>query len=354
MINITTTLTKTPKEMPPASKLGFGNYFSDHMFLAKFVEGKGWSDSQILPYGPIPMDPAAAVFHYGQALFEGMKAFRQENGQVVFFRPEFNYHRMKEGAERMCLEAPPLDLFMSGLHELVKVDQRWIPQGPNTALYVRPTLIGTEGFLGVRPSKETLFMIILSPVGSYYGEGNKPINIWTEENYIRAAPGGLGAVKAGANYAASLKPAWEAKKNGYAQVLWLNVDQQGIEEAGTMNIFFVFKNEIVTPALNGSILGGGTRDAIIQLLKSKNLPIVERRITMTEVLEGVQSKNLLEAFGTGTAAVISPIGGLHYRNQNLVINEGEWGQLSTDLYKEITSIQSGAMPDQFNWITALK
>ena len=354
MIEITTQQTNSFKEIPPSKKLGFGNYFTDHMFLATFTEGKGWTDAKILPYGPIPMDPAASVFHYGQALFEGMKAFRQANGRIVFFRPEFNYHRMKEGAERMCLEAPPMDLFMSGLHELIKLDQRWIPSEPNTSLYIRPTLIGTEGFLGVRPSKETTFLIILSPVGSYYGDTNKPITIWTEEKYLRAAPGGLGAVKAGANYAASLKPAWEAKKNGYAQVLWLNVDQQGIEEAGTMNIFFVFKNEIVTPALNGSILGGGTRDAIIQLLKSKNIHVVERRITINEVLEGMQSQNLLEVFGTGTAAVISPVGGIHYRGQDLVINDGQIGKLSAELYSEITSIQNGTLAYPFVCITQLE
>ncbi|HEX7673902.1 MAG TPA: branched-chain amino acid aminotransferase [Bdellovibrio sp.] len=353
MTDIQTTLTKTPKALPPSDKLGFGNYFTDHMFVAKFAEGKGWYDAQILPYSPIPMDPGASVFHYGQALFEGMKAFRQADGKVVFFRPEFNHNRMVEGAARMCLEAPPLDLFMEGMQQLVKVDERWIPSEPNTALYIRPTLIGTEGFLGVRPSKETMFFIILSPVGSYYGEGSKPVKIWTEETYLRAAPGGLGAVKAGANYASSLKAALEAKKKGYAQVLWLDVEHQGIEEVGTMNVFFVFKNEIVTPALNGSILNGGTRDAVVQLLKDKKLPIVERRITITEVIEGLQKGELLEAFGTGTAAVISPIGELHYRGKDWLINNGQTGDLSKTIYAEVTAIQSGKLPDTHNWITPL-
>lgn len=353
MTKITKTLTTQAKPLPPSDKLGFGQYFTDHMFVAKFAEGKGWYEASIQPYGPLAVDPGAAVFHYGQALFEGMKAFRQNGDDVVFFRPEFNYHRLAEGAERMCLAAPPMDLFMEGLKQLVQADERWIPKEPNTSLYIRPTLIGTEGFLGVRPSKETTFFIILSPVGSYYSEGSKPIKIWTEEKYLRAAPGGLGAVKAGANYASSLKAALAAKAQGYAQVLWLDVERAGIEEVGTMNVFFVFDNEIVTPALNGSILSGGTRDAIIQILKDKKLPIVERKITISEVMDKLQKGQLKEAFGTGTAAVISPIGVLHYRGQDWQINDAQNGPLSDSLYKEITDIQKGLAPDRFNWIKSL-
>ena len=233
------------------------------------------------------------------------------------------------------------------------MDERWIPQEANTSLYIRPTLIGTEAFLGVRPSHETTFFVLLSPVGSYYSEGTKPIKIWTEEKYLRAAPGGLGAVKAGANYASSLKAAYESKQKGYAQVLWLDVDREGIEEVGTMNVFFVFDDEIVTPALNGSILSGGTRNAIIQVLKAKNLPIVERRITITEVIEKIKAGKLREAFGTGTAAVISPIGVLCYKGKEWTINDNQNGPLSTDLYNEITSIQRGTRPDPFNWIVPL-
>jgi branched-chain amino acid aminotransferase len=352
-MNIQKTLTTTPKALPPSDKLGFGQFFTDHMFVAKYREGQGWYEAKVEPYGNLSIDPGASVFHYGQALFEGMKAFRQENGKVVFFRPEFNYHRLVEGAERICLEAPPLELFMAGIKELVKADERWIPKEPNTALYIRPTLIGSEAFLGVRPSRETIFYILLSPVGSYYSEGTKPIRIWTEEKYLRAAPGGLGAIKAGANYASSLKAAHEAKQQGYAQVLWLDVEHQGIEEVGTMNVFFVFDNEIVTPVLNGSILAGGTRSAIIEVLKSKNLPIVERKITITEVVEKLQAGKLKEAFGTGTAAVISPIGSLSYRGKEFVINNNENGPLSTELFNEICAIQRGSMPDRFNWIVPL-
>lgn len=354
MIKVTTQLTKTLKALPASDKLGFGQHFSDHMFIAKFQEGKGWYEAGIFPYGPLALDPGASVLHYGQALFEGMKAFRQENGQVVFFRPEFNYHRLCEGAARVCLEAPPLEIFMEGLHQLVKSDERWIPKEPNTSLYIRPTLIGTEAFLGVRPSRETLFMILLSPVGSYYAEGGKPIKIWTEETYLRAAPGGLGAVKAGANYACSLKAALEAKKKGYAQVLWLDVEHQGIEEVGTMNVFFVFENEIVTPALNGTILSGGTRDAVIQLLKAKKKPIIERKITITEVVDKLSKGELKEAFGTGTAAVISPIGVLAYQGKEWTINNNENGPLSTELFNEITAIQRGTAPDSLGWLAPLR
>lgn len=346
-------LTPHPKALPPSDKLGFGQYFTDHMFIAKFREGQGWQNPKVVPYGPMSVDPGASVFHYGQALFEGMKAFRQQDGRIVFFRPEFNQRRLADGAARMCLEAPPMDLFMAALRELVKTDARWIPQEPNTSLYIRPTLIGTEAYLGVRPSQETTFFILLSPVGSYYSEGTKPIRIWTEEKYLRAAPGGLGAVKAGANYAASLKAAAESKKMGYSQVLWLGVDHQSIEEVGTMNVFFVFNDEIVTPALNGSILAGGTREAIIQCLKSKNLPIVERRITIQEVIERLQAGELREAFGTGTAAVISPVGVLAYQGKEWIINNNENGPLSQELYQEITGIQRGLRPDPYGWIVPL-
>jgi branched-chain amino acid aminotransferase len=353
-MNIQKTLTTSPKTLPPADKLGFGQFFTDHMFVAKYREGQGWYEAKILPYSPLSMDPGASVFHYGQALFEGMKVFRQDDGKIVFFRPEFNHQRLADGAKRVCLEAPPLELFMQALQELVAVDERWIPKEPNTSLYIRPTLIGTEAFLGVRPSHETTFFIILSPVGSYYSEGTQPVKIWTEEKYLRAAPGGLGAVKAGANYASSLKAAYESKQKGYAQVLWLDTDREGIEEVGTMNVFFVFDNEIVTPALNGSILAGGTREAVIHILKSKHLPIVERRITITEVIEKIQNGKLREAFGTGTAAVISPMGILAYKGKEWVINDNKNGALSTELYKQITSIQHGTAPDIFNWIVPLQ
>lgn len=344
------TVSASSRSLPANEKLGFGQYFTDHIFTVNYTEGEGWHSAEIKPYQNFSLDPGASVFHYGQALFEGLKAFRQKNGRVVLYRPEFNARRIQEGAERLCMAPPPLDLTLQAVRELVQVDERWVPEGKGTSLYIRPTLIGTEAFLGVRPSRTYLYFIMLSPVGAYYGEGAQTVKIWVEDHYLRAAPGGLGAVKAGANYAGSLKAAFEAKKKGYAQVLWLDTTREGIEEVGTMNVFFVFKNEIVTPALNGSILPGGTRDCVIQLLKAWNLPLSERRLTMTEVLSAHKSGELLEVFGTGTAAVISPVGELAHRNETYVINNAQVGPLSSRLLQEITGIQYGEKPDNMGWI----
>lgn len=354
MISIQKNVSQNPKALPPTEKLGFGQYFSDNMFTMKFSESEGWHQAEVKAYGPMSLDPGASVLHYGQALFEGMKAFRQKNGRVVLFRPEFNYLRLKEGAERLCMEPPTREVFMQGLKAVVQADERWIPSEENCSLYIRPTLIGTEGFLGVRPSREGLFFIILSPVGAYYSEGAKPLRIWVEDKYLRAAPGGLGAVKAGANYAASLKAALEAKKKGFSQVLWLDHLHEGIEEVGTMNVFFVFKNEVVTPALNGSILPGGVRDAAIQLLRKQGHKVVERRLTIGEVTEKIASGELLEAFGTGTAAVVSPMGELNYKGKAWIINNQEPGPVGQALYKEFSDIQRGVVPDPFGWIVPLE
>jgi branched-chain amino acid aminotransferase len=338
------------KDLPLAKNLSFGQHFSDHWFSARYAEGRGWYDSKIEPYGQITLDPAASVLHYGQALFEGMKAFCQPDGTVALFRPEFNYRRLCAGAERLCLEAPPRDLFMRALKDLVTLESRWVPKEERCSLYIRPTLIGTEAFLGVRPAREMMFYILLSPVGSYYARGSAPTRIWVEDLALRAAPGGLGAVKAGANYAASLQAAHEAKKQGYDQVLWLDVTHDGIEEVGTMNVFWVLKDEIVTPALNGSILSGCTRDSIIQLLRREGTPVTERRITMTEILERHQRGELLEAFGSGTAAVVSPIGELFYQGRSYVINDNKMGPLSQRIFSTITEIQNGLRPDVFGWV----
>lgn len=350
MVDIQKRLSTSQKPLPSARDLGFGQHFSDHWFVSKYAEGKGWFESKIEPYGPLVLDPAASVFHYGQALFEGMKAFRQDDGRIVVFRPEFNENRMREGAERLCLEAPPRDVFMHGLRELLKVEERWIPKEENCSLYIRPTLIGTEGFLGVRPSREMIFYILLSPVGSYYASGSAPVKIWVEAKDMRAAPGGLGATKAGANYAASLHAALAAKKKGYAQVLWLDVEHQGVEEVGTMNVFFVFNDEIVTPALNGSILNGGTRESVLQLLRHQGAKVSERRVTMDEIVRRFDKGELLESFGTGTAAVISPIGEFAYNGRTLSVNGGKTGPKSLELYEEITAIQRGRKPDLFGWM----
>ena len=338
------------KPKPEASGLGFGRFFTDHMFVAQYSEKKGWYDPKVIPYQPIPLDPGASVLHYGQALFEGMKAFRLQNGKFAMFRPAFNWERMARGAERLCMQVPPKEVFLEGVRELVKIDQDWIPHQKGCSLYIRPTLIGTEAFLGVRPAEEYLFFVILSPVSSYYVEGTKPIKIWVEEEYIRAAPGGLGATKAAANYATSLKAAQEAKKNSYAQVLWLDVNREHVEEVGTMNVFFVFENEIVTPALDGTILGGGTRDSVIQLLKSWGQPVIERKVKLQEVRDAHAKGKLREIFGTGTAAVISPVGELAAKNWKMTVNGNETGPLATQLYDELSGIQDGSRPDPFGWM----
>ncbi|MFN9067617.1 MAG: branched-chain amino acid aminotransferase, partial [Bdellovibrionales bacterium] len=322
----------TPKVKPSPQQLGFGKYFSDHMYSVKYQSTKGWYSAQITPYAPLQIDPGASVLHYGQALFEGMKAFRQINGDCVLFRPQFNWKRLCEGADRLCMQAPPMEMMIEGVHQLVRLEKDWIPEEKGSSLYIRPTLIGTESFLGVRPSEEYLFFVICSPVGSYYTEGSAPIKIWVEDQYLRASPGGLGATKAGANYAASLKAAQLAKKKGYAQVLWQDVNHQYIEEVGTMNVFFVIGDEIITPELDGSILPGGVRDCAMTLLKDKGYRVSERKLAKQEIIDAHQSGQLKEAFGTGTAAVISPIGDLGSNTFNIKINDSKIGPVATWLY----------------------
>jgi len=353
MIHIERRLASQLKPIPSVGDLKFGQHFSDHWFSCKFSEQKGWHGFQIEPYGTISLHPAASVFHYGQALFEGMKSFRQQSGDIVLFRPEYNYNRMQEGAARLCLEMPSQEIFMAGLKELLTQDQRWILKDEGASLYIRPTLIGTEPFLGVRPAREILFFILLSPVGNYYSGGREPTRIWVEDAAVRAAPGGLGATKAGANYAASLFSSQNAKKQGYDQVLWLDVNHDGIEEVGTMNVFWVFNNEVVTPALNGSILAGGMRDSVLQILRSEGKAVSERRITMTEVIDKHRRGELVEAFGTGTAVIISPIGELAYKGEKYAINGGKTGPLSLRLAETITRLQRGLDRDKFDWIKPL-
>lgn len=248
---------KVLKPKPNVEKLGFGKFFSDHMFVSNYNHQFGWHNHQIRAYANLQIDPAASSLHYGQALFEGLKAFRQPNGEARIFRPEFNWLRMRAGADRLCMQSPTEELFMKGIQQLVKIDQDWIPEAEGASLYIRPTLIGTEGFLGVRPSEQYTFFVILSPVGSYYAEGVSPIKIWIEDKFTRAVNGGLGATKAAANYATSLRAAQEAKSKGYAQVLWLDSTKSYVEEVGTMNVFFVLDSEIVTPELDGTILERG-------------------------------------------------------------------------------------------------
>ena len=348
---INKTLSKNLKSHPKSDSLGFGKYFTDHMLTIHYKNGV-WMTPEISPYHSLPLDPAASVLHYGQALFEGMKAFRQENGKITLFRPDYNWKRMNNGAQRLCMPKIDKDIFLESIKELIRVDADWVPEEPNCSLYVRPTLIGTEAFLGVRPSDEYLFFVILSPVGSYYGQGaHQGVKIWIEEEFVRAAPGGLGATKAAANYANSLYAAHEAKKKGYSQVLWLDVNHEYIEEVGTMNVFFVFKDRIVTPCLGGTILAGGVRDSVVQLLNEWNIPLETRPVTLKEIKVASENGSLQEIFGTGTAAVITAVEELHTKSGNdIMLPQKGMGPISLKLFDTLNSIQRGISPDTKGWL----
>ena len=342
--------TTTPKKHPKDGELGFGQIFTDHMFLADFQEEKGWYDPRVEPYAPIPLDPAAAVLHYAQAIFDGLKAFRGVDGKVRLFRPQKHVERMNNSARR--LNIPPLDpeLALRSLVELVGLDREWVPKTIGTSLYVRPVILASEPFLGVRPAKSYIYYVILSPVGAYYPEGMAPVKIRVEEKYVRAVDGGLGAAKTGANYAASLAAGEEAKHEGFTQVLWLDgVHRKYIDEVGTMNIMVKIGDEVVTPELGGTILPGVTRDSVLTLLRDWGVKATERPITIDEVVEAHRGGQLEEVFGTGTAAVISPVGELAYQGRRMVIQGGGIGPLTQRLYDAIVGIQYGKTPDPHRW-----
>ncbi len=352
MNNTSIQVEKNPilRQKPDPSNLGFGKHFTDHIFIAKYSAHRSWHDLKIEPFQNLNLHPASGVLHYGQALFEGMKAYRWESGEIALFRPEFNWKRMVQGSERLCMQAPPKELFLEGVKQLVRLDRDWVPGTPHASLYIRPTLIASEGFLGIRPSNEYLFFVILSPVGPYYAEGLAPVKIWIEKEFLRAAPGGLGNTKAAANYAGSLKASEQAKAKGYTQVLWLDITKKYIEEVGTMNVFFVFEDEIITPSLDGTILGGKTRDSAIQLLRAKGHNVQERKLSLEEITKANQTGRLKEVFGTGTAAVISPVGELANDDFKIVINDRKTGELSGQLYNDLTNIQYGRTEDSHSWI----
>ena len=342
--------TTAPKQKPDQKKLGFGNYYTDHMFIMNYDEGQGWHDPRIVPYGPVSLDPAAMVLHYAQEVFEGLKAYRTADGKIQLFRPEKNMARLNVSCERLCIPKIDEEFAIKAIKTLVKVDEDWIPTEPETSLYIRPYIYATDAHVGVHAAKHLTFSIILSPVGAYYPNGIEPVKIFVEQKYVRATPGGTGFTKAGANYAISLKGQEEAEAQGYVQTLWLDgVERKYIEEVGSMNVFFMLKDEIVTPALVGSILGGITRMSIIELLRSKGYTVNERRITIDELMEKYEKGELLEAFGTGTAAVISPIGELKYGDKVMTVNNGKIGEVSQMLYDTLTGIQWGKIPDTMGW-----
>lgn len=339
------------KPKPDASQLGFGQIFTDHMFLLDYTEGRGWHDARIVPYAPFSLDPAAMVFHYGQAVFEGLKAYRSEDGSVLLFRPEKNARRFNVSNER--LNIPQLDeaLFVEAVQALVREEADWIPNTQGASLYLRPFVIATEPALGVRASNRYLFAVIASPVGAYYAGGMKPVSIQVESSYVRAVRGGLGFAKTPANYASSLRAQTLAKSTGAEQVLWLDaVEHKYIEEAGSMNVFFAVDDAVWTPSLSGSILDGVTRDSVLSLLKHWGIPVVEGSLSIDEVTQAAGDGRLKEAFGTGTAAVIAPIGSLHWEGQKHLLSGGHIGELSQKLYDTMTGIQTGKLEDPFGWV----
>ena len=351
MLDIKIELTKNPKQKPaPGAKLGFGKIFTDHMFMMNYTEGQGWHDPRIVPYQNISLDPSAMVFHYGQEMFEGLKAYKNPDGNVYLFRPDMNAKRTNNTNDRLVIPQRPVEDFVQAVSAVVDVDRDWIPTEPGTSLYIRPFIIATDEFLGVAPSKTYLFMVILSPSGAYYESGLAPVGIWIEDEFVRAVRGGIGFAKTGGNYAASLIAQQKAHDAGFSQVLWLDgVERKYIEEVGAMNIFFKIGGKVVTPALSGSILPGITRDSTIQLCKDWGYEVEERKISADELLEAQKNGTLEEVWGTGTAAVISPVGKLRYKDEVMTIANGETGPLSMKLYETITGIQLGKLPDNKGW-----
>ena len=346
---------KTLKEKPDQNNLGFGTYFTDHMFMMDYTEGVGWHDARIVPYAPIAMDPATMVLHYAQETFEGLKAYRNPKGEITLFRPEMNARRMINSNKRICMAELPEDMFVEAVEAIVKYEQDWIPTAKDTSLYIRPFMFASEASVGVHPAKSYTFVIILSPVGSYYPEGVNPVKIWVEDEYVRAVKGGTGFTKCGGNYAASIAAQVKAESHGYTQVLWLDgVHRKYVEEVGTMNVMFLIDDTVVTAPLEGSVLSGVTRDSIIHILKDWGYKVEERELSIDELMEAGRNGKLKEAFGTGTAAVISPVGQLYYKGEEIVINDFKTGELTQKLYDTLTGIQWGRLEDKYGWVRYIK
>lgn len=347
-----------PKELrkaPELKSLPFGKIFTPHMFIMKYEEDQGWYSPEIKPFSEIKLHPAAIVLHYAQTVFEGLKAYWGVDGKIRLFRVWDHINRLNRSAERMCIPTLNSELVFEAIKTLVLIEKDWIPKEKGSALYLRPLIFATEGTLGLKVSCEYLFLIIASPVGAYYKEGFNPIKIYVTEEYIRACPGGPGDVKTGGNYAASLKAQAIAQNKGYTQVLWLDaIERKYVEEVGSMNIFFYLEEELVTPMLTGSILPGITRDSVLRLAPLLGIPAKERKIPIEEVIEGIERKTLKECFGTGTAAVITPVGKIFYKGKDYVINRGETGKITQLFFEYITGIQYGEKKDPFKWTTLLE
>ncbi|MCL2436728.1 MAG: branched-chain amino acid aminotransferase [Clostridiales bacterium] len=348
--NFTIHKTDKPKEKPDQNSLGFGKYFSDHMFVMEYTKGKGWHDGKIVPYGPISLDPAAAVLHYAIEMFEGMKAYKTKDGRTLLFRPEMNAKRLNITCDRLCIPEMDEKLFLDAVKAIVDFEKDWIPQGEGRSLYIRPFIIADEVFVGLRPAEHFTFIVFLSPVGSYYAGGLSPTKLLVEDEYIRAAPGGTGYAKVGGNYAGTLKAQQKAIGMGLDQVLWLDgVEKKYVEEIGASNAFFVIDGEVVTPPAGGTILKGITRDSCLQLLKKWGYKVSERKVSIEEIFNACESGKLDEAFATGTAAVISPVGELTWKGKKIAINGGKTGAISQRLYDELYGIQTGELEDSMGW-----
>jgi branched-chain amino acid aminotransferase len=350
-MQLSITKAKTLKAKPKDSDLTFGTTFTDHMFNMDYDQKNKWHNPRIEPYGPFQMEPSTMVLHYGQAVFEGLKAYRTKAGGIQLFRPKDNFKRMNRSSRILCIPEIDEAFILDCLKQLLRLEKDWVPHAPETSLYIRPAIISTDPYLGVRSSHTYRFFIILSPVGVYYSEGFNPVKILVSENHVRAVRGGMGEAKTPGNYAASLYAGEEAHKKGYTQVLWLDgVEQKYVEEVGSMNIFFVIDNEIITPELNGSILPGITRDSVIKLSKHWNMKIAESKISIDEVFKAYEAGKLNEVFGSGTAAVISPVGELKYKDKTITIGDGNVGPIAHKFFTTLTDIQYGKAEDPLRWI----
>ena len=329
--------------------LGFGEVFSDHMFNMDYKDG-AWRSPRIVPFGPVEILPSMCCLHYGQMVFEGLKAFRTRSGLLQIFRPDKYHGRFNRSCRRLCIPETDYRLFLSSLQGLIDLDQEWVPKRKGYSLYIRPFIFASDSYLGVKVSKSYRYMVITSPVGSYYQEGANPVSLVTSREYIRAAKGGLGTAKTPANYAASLLPAQEAIQKGFSQILWLDAaERRYVEEVGTMNMFFYMEGRLVTPSLEGTILEGVTRDSVIRIARDWGITVEERKVAIDEVLASARQGKLQEVFGTGTAAVISPVGRIQHDDTSITIHEGKPGPLAQKLYDEITGIQYGEREDRFRW-----
>ncbi len=352
-MDIKVTLTTAPKAKPAdESKLGFGKVFTDHMFMMEYEEGKGWMNPRIEPYHKLSIDPSSSVLHYAQEIFEGLKAYRADNGHIYMFRAKDNCRRLNRSADRMCMPNIDVDFNYEAMRKLVEIEKDWIPHAQGTSLYLRPTMFANDEALGVHAAKHYVYFIIAAPSGAYYPTGLAPIKILVEDKYVRAVRGGMGEAKTGGNYACSIKAGDIAGEKGFAQVLWLDGEQMKyVQEVGAMNMMFVIDDTLVTAPLEGSILPGITRDSILTIARDEGLKVQERRLSVDELMEAGRSGALKEAFGTGTAAVVSPVGQLTYKDETVIVQDGGIGKLTQHFYDTLTGIQWGRLEDKRGWRT---